>query len=135
MPFACRTPSTSTWTPFWSVVHAPSSNVVAALVMTVYVPTLKVIDGHAPVRPAITPFSSTRPGSLGLGFDPGAGFGFGAGAGFGVGLLLLLPLPGTGELCVVAVVDDDGVDSVDMSAHAVTNPAIATKNESLLRIA
>src|SRR5262245_2834906 len=134
MPFACLTPSTSTWTPFWSVVHAPSSKVVAALVITVEVPTLKVIDGHAPVRAAITPFSSTRPGSLGLGFDPGVGFGF-VGVGFGAGLLLLLSLPGTGELCVVVAVDDDGVDGVDMSAPAAISTGAPTKNEMLWRIA
>ena len=75
----------------------------------------------------MAPFSSTRAGWL------GAGLGFGFGLGFG--LLLPLSLPGTGEFCVVVVADDDGVDGVDISAHADTSTAIATKHESLLRIA
>jgi len=72
---------------------------------------------------------------LGFGFGPGVGFGFGVGVGLGPGLLLLLSLPGTGELCVLVVVDEDGVDGDDMSTHAVASTVIATKNETLLRIA
>jgi hypothetical protein len=70
---------------------------------------------------------------MGFGFGPGVGFG--VGVGLGPGLSLLLSLPGSGELCVLLVVDEEGVDGDDMSTHAAASTVIATKNETLLRIA